>query len=606
MKFRFPFLILCFAAAVFAWLVTSGGTVALICAGIDWADHLEYIETFYLDRGTEVTAAVATGMGHYPPMAHWLCASVSRWLDLPPPRTLQLFCAALGFVGCALVAFRAGRLVKFACEKPLARFWAFLILVVAYGILTYLGLGIFGHLAFNFFYAQFCGTVAALVGLQVLRHRRLRNPYLGSIFLHLAGVAITCTHLLPGLWFYGAAFLTGAPWARGRRSAIAYLLANGAVAGLSLWLNPYVFGMVKTSSNNGDFVLRTGIFSSTPILLIIFFSSISLVAALGVAAWLRLGHGGWIVLIRHHAGLLSIVGLLLLNGVVFLTSGFSSAYSLKKYLMILAIETPLGLMSLVTLLAGTRSMWLKDSAVPGLGITSLRLGRYSTLTSVAYIALIAAQIPFSLWGYDQLPLLYYRETLLSQRYQMPPAGRAYPQSPQLHSIANYYLATGILGIPRDARTLNWLVVKGGQGEVDLPLLTATLPRAWYWHTVGIAKGAAPGPGQKFVVSVHWPYANHFLLARTLPCRPGEVALGVKIINRDGIVVAEDRGILVQRSGWHNEDFEAVLPNYQNRADVERLTLDLVQEGVLWFGERNPGGSSALVVSGTFEKSGVLN
>jgi hypothetical protein len=594
---RYSLFVLCSAAATFAWVVTSGGSHALNCVGIDWADHLGYVETFFLDRNSEVAAAVKSNMGHYPPLAHWLCAFLSRCCDFPPPRTLQLFSAALGFVGCALVANRAWRLITIGYQTPGTRLLASLIVSGIFGALTFLGLGLFGHLAFNFFYAQFCGTAAALVGLEVLRHRRLQNLYLSSVFLHLVGATLTCIHLLPALWFYAAALLTGMLLARGPRVATTYLMANGAIVAFSLWFNPYAQLMVRdTANNDGDFVMRTGVFTSRPILTVILFSSVALVLLLTLSAWRRLGRDSWTALIRHHAGLLSIVGLLFLNSMVFLTLGQSSWYTLKKYLMILAIECPLGLFSLFAFLASSRANWLASYDVARSDTTSLRRSRSFALTIVAYGLLVAAQVSFGRWGYDQLPLLYYREVLLSQRYdQRNPTERAYPQSPRLHSIANYYLATGILGIPRDGRTLRWLVEKQGQGEVDLPLHNPTLPRAWYWHTVKLGASPATDPQNKLKIAVHWPYAQHFLLAKALPTQPEEVSVGVRKLDAQGRLIAEDRAILTRRYWYDNENFIAVVRTSANLPDVAQLSIDLVQEGVVWFGERAPGDSSVLAM-----------
>jgi hypothetical protein len=584
-----PAVLLTLAALTFACAITKFGMRALACAGIDWADHLGAVESFVLDQSREPAGALGDAMLGYPPLAHWLCARVALFTGIATPRALQLFCAAAGFIGCGIVGLKASRLIRELSVTTAQLIVALSIIISSFAVLTYLGLGVFGHVAYNFFFAQFIATIAALIGLEALASRRLTDLFSASCLIQVIGYALVCMHLLPALWFYGSAVLALSAQAKRRTTALLCFSANAAIAVLLLLTNPYFRSMATTANNDGDFVLRTGVLSSKQVMIAIVVGSAISAVALLLLSWLRRGWPGAQFVAVHHAGFIAIVGLMLINTFVFLFSGFSSWYSIKKYLMILAIEGPLALTSIGTLVIQRRASASYSSRG---GQPKLNSSSSVYFTAIAVVVLmLAVQIPWGFWNFDQRRLLYYRELLLGKRFDYTSNERAYPNLQSLSPLSNYYLATGITLIPRDARTINWLnaIISGQrQSERTLDVLGVTFPRMFYWYTM-----QAQRQDGGTALRVHWPYAEHFILTERLPAKPEEVLLGFRVIGANGNVLREERLVLRRCRRFDTADFTAVLPRLQQPNSF--VKVDLVQEGVTWFEGMHAGPTSSILL-----------
>ena len=442
--------------AVFALsaVITQGGKCGFAGRGVDWAHHLSLIETLARE-GSRENASMTGSLGEmavYPPFAHWLAAIVSTLCKLPPPQVIQILSAFFAGSGALLLGLRYVRLLeKQGFSANAWRRTAFLLLSVLFGA-GLSGFGVFGHVAFNFFYPQLVATVMALGSIELVKRCALRPFWLTLALSQLLGSLLLCTHLLAGLWFYLTAFIIIAsnPDQKTRRGRMGGFAAISVIA---IGVNPYTAAMVKIAANDGVLGSAFGALAFSRGLVLVYLLAAALSIFLVSAYYQR-----WIVttpaFFHDHVGFFSIVALASGNTLAFLAFRVSSWYSLKKYVLIFSCELPLALITL-------GSLWVK----------SRQPQRTPSISFAAQIFLLLActlaQIPWGRWSCREAGVLFYRTELLGRPVQGK-GGRSYPQFEQLRCEENYYLAISILAIPRDQRTMQWLL-RGCKGERAIEL-----------------------------------------------------------------------------------------------------------------------------------------
>jgi hypothetical protein len=149
---------------------------------------------------------------------------------------------------------------------------------------------------------------------------------------------------------------------------------------------------------------------------------------------------------------------------------------------------------------------------------------------------------------------------------------------------NYYLAIGILRIPRDAQTMRWFVEAHGTGESPLPPNWLAQPGSTYAYQLSLDKGAVEDElktGRDILVHVKIPNASKFRLANRLPTMAGEVALGYRWVDKKGETLVEGRSIL-RNEDRSPEKFMANIPGKKPSENTSALRVGVVQEGIDWF------------------------
>jgi hypothetical protein len=230
-----------------------------------------------------------------------------------------------------------------------------------------------------------------------------------------------------------------------------------------------------------------------------------------------------------------------------------SWYGVAKWMPILLTESVLaGVLLVVTLtsLVLTRSLrrtllrWFGASI--GRALLLPRSRPAMVLLVVGFFAAVLLSHPLLEAGTDQTPLITAREVLLANADELasviPDGHRLYPQT-SLGASQNYYLAIGVIGFPRDDRTMKWYLESQTGGEEPLP---PALPGGAVWDTeVGstciFAAGSGwHGPEQDGDKRWHWSKGDADLVVissevGTLKVdgrlmswpRPNTVSLGLK-------------------------------------------------------------------------------
>lgn len=452
-------LLVIISAGVFSFGVTHGGTRGVAGRGADWAHHLSLIELFWRDGNRELARATGSlgEMAVYPPLSHWICAVASHIFHLPPPQTIQILSTFFACLGCILLGVRYVRLIEKQELHSRPRLILYSIVSVLLIGTALVGLGIFGHVQFNFFYPQLVATVFAMWGIELVKRCGKSGTLLTIIFIQMLGIFITCTHLLAGLWFYLAAWIATMPIKHGGKKLLAYTIGFGSVSLTAVWFNPYTRVMMQISGNDGAFGIWGGVVKSSPVLLLLYAAAVAISVLLLVSYFKR-----WISNSAHffadHSGFLSVVVLISVNSLLFFVFKRSSWYSLKKYLLIFSFEIPVVFITLYVLLFRAIRLFQTSSFVKP---TLMRLKSGGLI-----LLLIVLQIPWGCWVHDEAKLVTYRKNLLKLHSVSPNGERTYPQFNDLLCEENYYLAISMLAIPRDSRTMQWLA-QGCTGEKPL-------------------------------------------------------------------------------------------------------------------------------------------
>jgi hypothetical protein len=275
--------------------------------------------------------------------------------------------------------------------------------------------------------------------------------------------------------------------------------------------------------------------------------------------------------ISSQSGLIAVVALMLAQTLIAVVGGRGDVYGVAKYLYLFCLEFPSGI--------------CLACAVLGLGTGQNRGVRWQNAVSWASLALFFTfQAPFPRFPYDQSNLIEISNALRENRKVMKLEERRYPQFEVLTSAMNYYLAIGILRIPRDAQTMRWFVDAHGTGENPLPPNWLAQAGSMYAYELSLDKGAvedALKTGGDILVHVKIPNASKFRLAKRLPTEFSEVALGYRWVDKTGETIVEGRSIL-RNEGSSPEEFVANIPGKKPSENTFALRVGVVQENIDWF------------------------
>jgi len=529
------------------------------------------VETLYSDGARDIHDPLGNlkEMSAYPDLSHWMVVYVAKFLAINPLAALQLWVGVLCITAALLVALKLDQ-----CVSTLGLTSAVLprVLMLGWlGVATGLGLSLPGHITFNFFFAQLFGTVIAVAAYLWITRVKMPEPVLYCIIICFGGIVLPNAHLVPSVWFVLASVIyvagTRETW-RGRATGVGSFLLP---VGLCWYSNPAVMQMIRIAgATGGDFVLRTGVIRSV--------ASVGVVSLLGavLVIWVllrvrRMQSVRIVDVISSQSGLIAVVALMLVQTLIVVVGGRGDAYGVAKYLYIFCLEFPSGI--------------CLACAVLGLGAGQNRGVRWQNAVSWASLALFFTfQAPFPRFPYDQSNLIEISNALRENRKVMKLEGRRYPQFGVLTSAMNYYLAIGILRIPRDAQTMRWFVEAHGTGESPLPPNWLAQAGSTYAYQLSLDKGAvedALKTGRDILVHVKIPNASKFRLANRLPTKAGEVVLGYRWVDKKGETLVEGRSILRNEDG-SPEEFVANIPGKKPSENTSALRVGVVQEGIDWF------------------------
>jgi hypothetical protein len=547
------------------------GRFATPVLGVDWAHNMALVETLYSDGGRDITdrAGNLGEVSAYPDGSEWAVVYLAKIFRLNPLQSIQILVGVLCLTASFLLTLKWNCYV-WAYEGN--RVWLRYALVVLWGAFgTYMGLNAAGHTAWNFFFAQLFGSVIAIGSHYLLQRVELGETAKVCCIIAIGGILLPNIHLIPAVWFVGASILcllasSDTPV----KGILTSALALGII-GACWWTNASVWAMIKIAQNNGDFVIRSGIVrSARPTILSAVLALVCTVWALSLAR--RSDVMSFRSFIRQTSGLLAVIALILLQAAL-TVFGRQSTYSVAKYLYFLCFEVPAVLVFLPILVETKRP-------------NSYRKADASFGTAVALTLLFICQDPFASYGYDQTRLMAARARLLSYGHPLVGA-RKYPELPGLTRAMDYYLAIGLLRIPRDPRTERWFV--SGSPEEALPVEPThpTPPPDAYDYQLRLLNSGSPAGGGRLPAELHFtvviPSMDSFTLATSIPTIPGEVALGYRALDKSGAVLYEGRSLLARTPGT-KERFDSQVDTSTLPPRAVSLAVGIVEENVAWFND----------------------
>jgi len=586
-------LLLLWGAGIGVVLTTShGGLMGVPTMGVDWAHTMALAD--HIGAYGEVRSYSPSDnlqeMRTYPPWSHWSIVLLARLLGISTLRSIQILIAVLIVTGCMLVAVRVMSPLQRGGQSP--TLLGVCLAAVFLAVFEYAGIDLPGHIRYNFFYAQLFGTVLAIACYILLRKLKAGEISTYLFVVLVGGIILPRVHLVPALWFNLAALIYLVFTADWRAKTAGNAAALSVVVGLLGLLNPSVLAITRMSYGfNQDFNIRWGTVRSwTPVVGLLCLAL--MVVALGSVRLVRKAQGSWRAILAQHAGLASILTLVSFQVALGVVMHRSSIYSACKYTYILCVE-----LSVFVSWVFAEEYRGADNRLSG---ESILLPQKSAWVAVAAGLLFMSQQPFLEFVYDQSQLILMQEGLAGYHKANPGAERRYPQFQSFPPPVNYYLAIGVLEIPRDARTMGWFLERHATGEVDLPVGHA-VPAKCYGYSLTLAdarnnnlrgggRGGAfvgqIGPGLfPLVARVTIPYGQWFHMAERLPVGPAEVALGYRVRTADGGLLREERSVLMPLKEGDATTFRATILEQKLEPSAATIDIGLVQEGVIWFDQR---------------------
>jgi hypothetical protein len=568
-------LLLVYVLLICSVLVQSRmGRYATPILGVDWAHHMSLVETLYSDGDRDVNDRIGNlaEMSGYPDGSHWAVVYLANFCHISPLQSIQIWVGVLTLTASFLLVLKWNLYIH---SLPGHNIWLRYVLLAAWALFAaYMGVNASGHTASNFFFAQLFGTVIAIGVHYLLQRGGLHGTIRVCLVIVTAGVLLPNIHLLPAVWFLTASLLCLFAEAETLSQRLRTCIAVVGTVGACWWTNTSVWRMVKIAENNGDFVIRSGIVKSSAIIL--FPTALVLLCAVWALVWTQ--RTGLMTARRYlsqTSGLISVLVLVLLQATTLLIAGRQGTYSLAKYLYFLSFEVPAILVFV---------------PVPFEKYLFPRFGSFSskTWTPVALGLLFLCQAPFVSYVYDQTTLLRVRDKLVDYRSRYMGGDRKYPEFPELSPPMNYYLATGLMRIPRDQRTEAWFVGSHATGDrsIEPAALTSAAGKYDYRLTLTESDRSQLGSGlpERLHFAVVIPQVSSFAFARALPTKRGEVALGYHAINKTGVVLYEGRSILSAIPGTKG-GFESYVATNTLPPGAVALRVGIVEENITWFNEQ---------------------
>jgi hypothetical protein len=417
---------------------------------VDWAHTLALIETLQLDGGKILNKGNLGEMAVYPPAAHWIVAKVAQAFSLTTLQSLQIVCAFFLIFGCLIIAWQYWE--DFKNNKT-----SLLIIALGLALTARMGFGIRGLILINFFFSQLIGTACALslylIFTKLLSMEIHGFKIWGLLYIFAVTYLLVFIHLNPALWFALACILAFVFKQKRHRERLAFF--SFFLIGIMgvLLINPYFKKIIVISKINGGLGVIWGDLTTRNTI-------IGLVALLAIVLVLIIFNFGdlrkqSLERFSKYSGLLSVLVLVYSQLVVWFFN-LGSDYAIKKWLPLLGILAPYLIGFIIEKFKITfTKLELKISKAPPW-----------LVQSAVIILLFSANIPILRNKEDQTKYIEARETLLKWRY-MEILPRKYPQF-DFDPVVNYYLAIGVLGYPRDARTMQWFF-NGTKNEVPLKL-----------------------------------------------------------------------------------------------------------------------------------------
>ena len=468
-------------AAIYVFLVlmvivqSKSGRLATPLLGVDWAHSMTLIETLYSDGTRDLNDAAGNlqEMSKYPDMSHWAVVYLAKVLEISPLFAIQIMVGVLCITGAFLVALK---LELWAQMSPSLISRA--LVLVWLGITVAVGLNLQGQIKYNFFFAQLFGTVIAIAANLIVTRVRMPEPLLLSTIICFAGIVLPNAHLVPTVWFLLSSmiYLCGKHETWSRRAILAAAVL--APVGLSWFVNPSVMQMIRIGGAGGDFWLSTVLVRSS-----IYIALVCLLSA-GVLIFVLMrsrradASKQWSEMISSQAGFVAVV-FLLITQILVVMVGRGEVYSVAKYLYIFCLEFP----SVIYLAASVLGPKSKQQ---------LTTRWQSALSWAAMGLFFLFQLPYPAFTYDQTALVEITDSLRENSKVKKLQERGYPQFEGLSSAMNYYLAIGILRLPRDARTMHWFVEAHGVGETPLTADWLALAPVSYEYQLSTAADAVRG------------------------------------------------------------------------------------------------------------------
>ena len=429
-----------------AFVACSFGRYAIHTMSGDWANEMAMIEADYHNATLPHEQPIVIDYSlHYPHWGFALVASTAARFRLNPLRSMQVWTIAWLISGCFLLAVRLASISK--DRPPLGT----MILTALYlAVCAYIGFGWRGQVEGNFFFAQLSATTLALAGLVALQFCAWQEN-LTSLFIVLWGaIVLPNFHLVPAVWFTLAGIIILLSRTTNLRASLLNSVLVGLIAASSWILQGSSSSMASLANNNGSFITRLGQLADQgkgvavglcAVLVLMLFALFRLLRRLPYAK-LRPS-------LVPFAGLIAAIVLISLQSAVYVMLHQGSIYAILKYSYLLAGEGAVLLISM---------RWRASS-----GSERLLLRNPALATVACVILLFCAQLPFIPTPDDQTALMNLRARLLRVQGQFTPEHRVYPQFPDMDYDRNYYLATAIMRIPTDDRTIKWLL-RGAVGE----------------------------------------------------------------------------------------------------------------------------------------------
>lgn len=450
--------------AALAALVQSDFGSQATNRGIGWAHDLSLVEAIHAGDDRAAMAASLGELSFAPSWSHRAAAAAATTFGAPPPAAFQVMTAVLVVVGCALMALR---LALLAAPSPAARVAAGAAAAAALLAVNRFSLGFSDY---GDFYPQLFGTVAALAAFLFVAMRRQRTRLAAAVVL-AGAVILPYVDGIPAAWFAVAGgivvvanFTPSFPGPLGRRAPFAAALAVILTAILAG--HPAFRSYLDIAGNNGGFQfevpftsISTNLSRNPPALLAILAVAIAIVAAAIVAAHRGLPRPSW-ALLTVHAGFVAIAAVFLAAFLARAAGGQWSYFLAGKMLFILALETAASVAASAAAVAAerfpaVRRRWQAGPSLAALGLAAV---------------LFLCQLPFLTYTHSQDYLIDLRAGLAAHAGD-PSLGdastRPYPQF-KVSPFENYYLAIGVLRIPRDNRTVDWLFQQQARGAANVP------------------------------------------------------------------------------------------------------------------------------------------
>ena len=590
--------------SVLACMATSHfGRYAIATMSGDWAGHMLLAETYFhnvklpdnsplkwADEGLEGGLAA-----NYPHLSSSAVAVIAYYFDLNPLRSIQAWSLVLLLTGCLFTAIRVVYVRKHMLSSGT------LLLTAAWlAACSYCGFGLRGHVQENFFFAQFFGTVLAICGLAILQRHRPIGPLTLLGVILWGGIVLPNSHLVPAIWFILAAvlqiFLVEERVRRALVECGIVIVACGVLA-----TGPASTAMLQAANHNGWLLIRFCQLSEHPVCLAAGLGLVLLVIAAALGRLLQTHRGQALrAALVPYCGLIAVSGLIILQGTLLLALHRGSIYAVAKYIYIVALE--------MAMLVSSIELPLREAA------DRFLQPHRSWAKAVCVVILFLAQAPFIGTPYDQELLMQVRERMMQLGIRYNPEHRVYPQFPALDYPRNFYLAIGVMRIPRDSRTWRWLR-GGGQGEESfawpmnnpygLPPLgeeaaMVVASNFDYSYTVRVTDGegkalSTAAPVKLPVVlkiDMDVPHANQFKLAPQIPATKGFVSLGYLLLDKSFKQITEGRSVITGvGTKWHSEIVFQKLP-----PEVAAIEFSPVHELITWFFSKQPPDMQRIVLA----------